>query len=120
MTTRGERKKEKFLASIPWQPWILVRGCDLSSQQKLVTLTNQTQAWARNKNNENKELHYLCQHSSRDETTECPQDNCAVGSLSIYQHLQNQHHREILHPLCWAQEVVQPLHTFVEDTQKLT
>ena len=113
-----EREKEKFLASIPCrQPWVLAARCDLSSQHKLVTLTNQTQPQVRNKNNGNKELNYLCRHSSGDETTECPQDNCAVHSLSIYGHLQNQHYREILHPLCWA---FGSGPTSVEDTQKLT
>lgn len=100
---RREGVKENFLASIPWrQPWVLVTGRDPSSQQKLVTSTNQTQAWVRNKNNGNKELNYVCRHSSRDEATEHPQDNCAVDSLSIYNHLQNHHYREILQPLCWA------------------
>lgn len=92
-----------FLASIPGrQPWVLVIGCDLSSQQKEVISTNQTEAWVRNKKNGNQELNYFFQHSSTDETTECPQDNCVVDSLSIYHHLQCQHYREILHPLCWA------------------
>lgn len=38
-------------------------------------------SWVRNNNKGNKELSDLCWHSSRDGTTACPEDNCALRQL---------------------------------------